>query len=81
MLSAHEMDLGEVSYQMEMRGPENKLEFTAHLFIENPAGIAKDTGEKDESLALPEPADHRKIPVSASAASLLWAMEAAKGRH
>ena len=51
VVKAHEMDLGEVSYQMEMRGPENKLEFTAHLFIENPAGIAKDTGEKDESPA------------------------------
>ena len=48
VVKAHEMDLGEVSYQMEMRGPENKLEFTAHLFIENPAGIAKDTGEKDK---------------------------------
>ena len=48
VVKAHEMDLGEVSYQMEMRGPENKLEFTAHLFIENPAGIVKDTGEKDK---------------------------------
>ncbi|BAR07151.1 Ribonuclease III [Scardovia inopinata] len=33
VIKAHKMNLGEVSYRMEMSGPENHLEFTAYLLI------------------------------------------------
>lgn len=33
VVKAHELDLGEVNYQMEVGGPSNRLKFTAHLFL------------------------------------------------